>query len=39
MENPIELLDQRLSTIEDKLDRLLSRIDEQKESSVLDPNG
>lgn len=37
MENPFELLDQRISTIEDQLDRLLSRIDEQKDSSVLDP--
>jgi len=37
MENPFELLDQRLSSIEDKLDRMRSRIDEQKDSSVLDP--
>ena len=37
MENPFELLDQRLSAIEEKLDRLLGRIDEQKDSSVLDP--
>jgi len=37
MENPFEILDQRLSTIEDKLDRLITRIDDQKDSSVLDP--
>jgi len=37
MENPFELLDQRLSIIEDKLDRLIERIDVQKDTSVLDP--
>ena len=37
MENPFELLDQRLSTIEDQLDRLLKRIDEQKDSLVFYP--
>lgn len=37
MENPFELLDQRLLTIEDKLDRLIARIDDQKDTSVLDP--
>lgn len=37
MENPFEFLDQRLSIIEDKLDRLLERIDVQKDTSVLDP--
>jgi excisionase family DNA binding protein len=37
MENPFELLDQKLTTIEGKLDRLLGRIDEQQDSSVLDP--
>jgi excisionase family DNA binding protein len=37
MENPFEILDQRLSIIEDKLDRLMTRIDEQKDTSVLDP--
>jgi len=37
MENPFELLDQRLSTIEDKLDILIARIDVQKDASVLDP--
>jgi excisionase family DNA binding protein len=37
MENPFELLDQKLSTIEEKLDRLLSRVDDQSDSSVLDP--
>lgn len=36
MENPFELLDQRLSIIEDKLDRLIERIDGQKDTSVLD---
>lgn len=30
MENPFEILDQRLSNIEDKLDNLMSRIDNQK---------
>ena len=37
MDNPFELLDQRLSIIEDKLDRLIERIDGQKDTSVLDP--
>lgn len=37
MENPFEILDQRLSIIEDKLERLITRIDEQKDNSVLDP--
>lgn len=36
MENPFELLDQRLSIIEDKLDTLIGRIDVQKDTSVLD---
>ena len=37
MENPFEILDQRLSIIENKLDRLMTRIGEQKDTSVLDP--
>lgn len=37
MENPFELIDQRLSLIEDKLDSLIQRIDKKKDSSVLDP--
>ena len=37
MENPFEILDQRLSIIEDKIDRLMTRIDEKKDTSVLDP--
>lgn len=37
MENPFELLDQRLSSIEMKLESLVQRIDNQKDSSVLDP--
>lgn len=37
MENPFEILDQKLSIIEDKLDRLIARIDEKKDTSVLDP--
>jgi len=37
MENPFEILDQRLSIIEDKLDRLMATIDDQKDTSVLDP--
>ena len=37
MENPFEILDQRLSSIEEKLDRLMARLDEQKDHSVLDP--
>lgn len=37
MENPFDLLDQRLSSIEEKLDRLLHRIDTKKDSSNLDP--
>jgi len=37
MENPCELLDKRLSNKEEKLDRMHGRIDEQKDSSVLDP--
>ena len=37
MENPFEILDQRLSQIEDKLDRLMTRIDEKKDTSMLDP--
>ena len=37
MENSFEILDQRLSIIEDKLDRLMTRIDEKKDTSVLDP--
>ena len=37
MENPFEILEQRLSGIEDKLESLIQRIDNQKDSSVLDP--
>ena len=37
MENPFELLDQRLSYLEEKLKGLIQRIDNQKDSSVLDP--
>ena len=37
MENPFELLDQRLSSIEEKVESLIQRIDNQKDSSVLDP--
>ena len=37
MENPFDLLDQRLLSIEEKLDRLIQRIDNKKDSSVLDP--
>ena len=38
MENPFELIDQRLSTIEDKLDRLIARFENQKDSSSLAPD-
>jgi len=37
MENPFEILDQRLSSIEEKLDNLIQRIENQKDTSVLDP--
>ena len=37
MENPFDIIDKRLSVIEDKLDGLMSRIDNQKDTSVLDP--
>ena len=37
MENPFEILDQRLSQIENKLDLLISRIDDKKDTSMLDP--
>ena len=37
MENPFEVLDQRLSHIEDKLDKLITIIDEKKDTSMLDP--
>ena len=37
MENPFEILEQRLTTIEEKLDSLIQRIDNQNDSSVLDP--
>ena len=37
MENPFEVLDQRLSHIENKLDRLMTWIDEKKDTSKLDP--
>lgn len=37
MENPFEILDQRLSQIEKKLDTLMARIGEQKDASMLDP--
>ncbi len=37
MENPFEVLERRLSQIEDKLDRLMTKIDEKKDNSMLDP--
>jgi excisionase family DNA binding protein len=37
MENPFEILEQRLSQIENKLDLLISRIDDKKDTSGLDP--
>ena len=37
MENPFEILEQRLSQIEDKLDRMLTIIGEKKDTSMLDP--
>lgn len=38
MENPFEFLDYRLTAIEEKLDNLIQRIDDQKDSSTLDAN-
>jgi len=35
MENPFELLDQRLQTIEEKLDGLIENIDKQEKSASL----
>ena len=37
MENPFEILDQRLSSIEEKLENLIQRIENQKDNSVIDP--
>lgn len=37
MENPFELLDQRLIAIEEKLDSLLQKPEAEKESAVIDP--
>ncbi len=37
MENPFEILDQRLSSIEEKLDNLIQRIENQKDNSVIAP--
>jgi len=35
MENPFDLIDQRLQTIEEKLDSLIQNIDKQEKSSSL----
>ena len=37
MENPFEILDQRLSSIKEKLESLILKIDKKNESSSLDP--
>ncbi len=37
MENPFELLEQRLATIEEKLDSIIEKIDNPKDSSKLSP--
>lgn len=35
MENPFDLLDQRLQTIEEKLDGLIQKVDNQEKTSSL----
>jgi hypothetical protein len=37
MENPFEVLDQRLSQIEGKLDRMMKVIGEKKDTSMIEP--